>query len=251
MKKVIFLGAKKIGYECFDYLIKKAEEFNFQVVGLLSNNTVKRFASGYDLAAIAQVANVPVLGGLEDLCTMDYDILISVQFHEILKKHHIESAKEIAVNLHMAPLPEYRGCNQFSFAIIDEAKEFGTTIHKMEPGIDSGDILFERRFPIPDSIFVEDLYEITYNESVLLFQNSIGKLISGDYTLKPQSSFHNRPKGFHLRNEIDELKKLDLSWPRDKIERYIRATSMPGFDGPYFTVADKKLVINLSAKREL
>lgn len=67
---------------------------------------------------------------------------------EILNAEHIGHAKNIALNLHMAPLPEYRGCNQFSFAIADNKKEFGTTIHKMDTGIDHGNILFEKRFPI-------------------------------------------------------------------------------------------------------
>ena len=65
----------------------------------------------------------------------------------------------------MAPLPEYRGCNQFSFAIVDGKKEFGTTLHKMEEGIDNGDIIAESRFDIPENCFVKELYELTYKTS--------------------------------------------------------------------------------------
>lgn len=241
MKKVVFLGAKQIGYECFAFLLDSAKNFQFEVAGLLSNSGAKRFGSGADLNALAVNAGVPVLEELEDLLNLDYDILISVQYHQILKAQHINSAKEIAVNLHMAPLPEYRGCNQFSFAIIDGVQEFGTTIHKMETGIDSGDILFERRFPVEQDVYVQELYNKTFDETLQLFKDSLPKLIRGEYELQPQSTFANRTKGFHLRSEIDAMKKLDLAWPQDKIERHIRATAMPGFEGPYFVVGNKKI----------
>ena len=61
----------------------------------------------------------------------------------------------------MAPLPEYKGCNQFSFAIIDEVNEFGTTIHEIEASIDSGPIIAEKRFFINNNLWVKDLYELT------------------------------------------------------------------------------------------
>jgi hypothetical protein len=63
--------------------------------------------------------------------------------------------------------------------------------------------------------------------------------------LQPQSTYTDRKKGFHLRNEINEAKKLDLSWPKDKVERHIRATAMPGFEGPYFMIGDKKIKLEL------
>ena len=245
MKKVIFLGAKQVGYECFSFLVDNAAANNYEVAGLITNSGIKRYGSGADLREIAAKANVPVLNDLASLQQIDYDILISVQYHEILKKEHIETAKEIAVNLHMAPLPEYRGCNQFTFAIIDGVEEFGTTIHQMTPGIDSGDIIFERRFAVDDNVFVEQLYNKTYEETILLFKESLPKLVSGDYTLQPQSNYTDRKKGFHLRNEINEAKKLDLSWPKDKVERHIRATAMPGFEGPYFMIGDKKIKLEL------
>ncbi|MBK8684503.1 MAG: hypothetical protein IPN26_05660 [Bacteroidetes bacterium] len=75
------------------------------------------------------------------------DFLISVQYHQILNERHIQKARTLAINLHMAPLPEYRGCNQFSFAILDQYPEFGTTLHVMDERIDHGDILFEKDSP--------------------------------------------------------------------------------------------------------
>lgn len=139
-KTVIFLGSKPIGYECFAYLVAQCEQLNIEVVGLLTQAR-KEFGEGHDLAALAAENGIPVFASLEEM--PDCDVIYSVQYHEILKAQHIAKAKQVAVNLHMAPLPEYRGSNQFTFAILEEKKEFGTTIHTMLPGVDNGDIGIE------------------------------------------------------------------------------------------------------------
>lgn len=158
-----------------------------------------------------------------------------------MKEKHIALARKLAINLHMAPVPEYRGCNQFSFAILDEAREFGTTIHKLDTSIDGGDIIAERRFPIDQDIRVDELYNKTFEASVTLFKSEIAKILNGEYRLVDQSSLIDRKSSIHYRNEIDDLKKIDLSWPKEKINRHIRATLMPGFPPPYTMVDGKKI----------
>ena len=144
----------------------------------------------------------------------------------------------------MAPLPEYRGCNQFSFALIDQKTTFGTTFHKMEEGIDSGDILFERRFYINPNWNVKTLYEKTLNETIMLFKENIKAIIDGCYTFTPQQKLINeRGTAFHLRSDINKIKCINLSWPKDKILRYFNATYFPPFDPPFALVNGEKIAI--------
>src|ERR1700722_1149813 len=155
-KKLIFLGSKPIGYECFAYLISQAAALNIEIAGLLTHAR-KEFGNAHDLNILANEYNIPILNNLSDL--PNCDIIYSVQYHELLKQEHINKAGELCVNLHMAPLPEYRGANQFSFAIIDDAMEFGVTIHRINTKIDNGDILFQKRFPVPRDCWVDELYQ--------------------------------------------------------------------------------------------
>jgi len=218
-------------------LYEKRFDLDIDLVGVLTNNKgekIKNYCFNND---------IPLLSNLNEyLGLSQVDIAISVQYHEILKKKHISKAKDIIINLHMAPLPEYRGCNQFTFAIINGDKIFGTTIHKLEEGIDSGAIIFEKRFTIPVDCWVDDLYKITYNKTIELFKESLPYLISANYELKPQESYFNQRKtSFHYRKEIEEVKKINLNWNKDKIKRYIRATYMPGFAPPYFLINNQKI----------
>lgn len=230
MKNVVFLGSKKIGLHCLKYLFEQSKKLGYNLVGILTNER------GEEILNFAKEHNIPLISNLEDYLSLKekVDIAISVQYHLILKEEHINKAEEITVNLHMAPLPEYRGCNQFSFAILDGKHEFGTTLHRLEPGIDSGDILFEKRFSMPANIWVDELYEKTFDASVELFEEHLKDLINGNFTLTPQEELvAKRGTTIHYRKEIEEIKKIDLDWPSDKINKHIRATYFPGFEPPY------------------
>lgn len=240
MKKIVFMGSKDIGYECLEQLVYQEKQLGYELIGVLTN---KR---GRKVADFCNEHNIRIIHDLDEyLAIGTCDIAISVQYHEILKLEHIENAKEIIVNLHMAPLPEYRGCNQFSFAIIDGQAEFGTTLHRLEEGVDTGAIICERRFPIPPNCWVDDLYRITFDESVKLFKQVLPDLVSGSYHLTPQELFLNkRATSCHSRREIEEIKQIDLDWTKDKIEKHVRATSMPGFEPPYTIVNNKRIHFN-------
>ena len=238
-KKIVFLGSKPIGYDCLAYLISQKDILNIDIAGLLTHSR-KEFGNAHDLNMLAGEHNIPLINSLEQL--PDCDIMYSVQYHEVLKQEHINKAVQIALNLHMAPLPEYRGSNQFSFAILENKKEFGTTIHKIDTQIDHGDILFQKRFPIPENCWVNDLYKLTYTASLNLFQQTLEHIVNGNYKPVPQELLI--PKfgtSLHFRKEMSALKIIDLSWDKEKIDRYIRATSMPGFEPPYCIINGEKV----------
>ncbi len=238
-QSVLFLGSKPIGYHCLNYLIQHQDAFNIEIIGLLSNDNAT-FDSSLSLKKLADEQNIPLIESLNEMPLCDF--IISVQYHEILKAEDIAKAKTLAINLHMAPLPEYRGCNQFSFAILDDKKEFGTTIHKMDARIDHGDIIAEKRFPIPTNCWVNELYELTYQASLALFQENIANILSNQFSMMPQKDFKNeRGTSIHFRSEIADIKRIDLSWDKTKVERHIRATYMPGFEPPYTMIGNEKV----------
>ena len=252
MNKIAFLGSKEVGYSALKYLIENANDLACEIIAVLSNDR-KLNDNDHSVLDLAHANKIPILSNTDELLSFaNIDYLISVQYHEILSQKHIDLAKVLSFNLHMAPLPEYRGCNQFSFAIIDGATEFGTTIHVLESGIDSGDILFESRFQITGTETVKTLHQKTTKESILLFKKSIKKILTGNFKRKPQSSFYAiRPQNFHLRNEINNIKQVDLSWEEEKIDRYVRATYFPPFQPPFAIVDGKKIDLSLDWKNEI
>lgn len=244
-KKIVFLGSKPIGYHCFDHLLSVKDKLDIEITGLLTQ-TRKEFSGENDLGKLAAEHTIPVLNNEDEI--PGCDIIYSVQYHRILKKQHIGKVSQVAVNLHMAPLPEYRGANQFSFAIIDGKKEFGTTIHMIDERIDHGDILFQKRFPIPDHCWVNSLYQLTYEASIALFKETLPAIIHANYTPVSQGSLVEKyGTSLHYRKEMADLKNIDLDWNKEKIERHIRATSMPGFEPPYTIINGEKIYFSQQA----
>jgi methionyl-tRNA formyltransferase len=198
------------------------------------------FGGEHDLQSLAAHYHIPVLYSADML--PDCEFLISVQYHRILTSAQLGKARRAAVNLHMAPLPEYRGSNQFTHAILDGKEEFGTTLHVMDARIDHGPILAQRRWPVPPGQWVESLYAQTVEESVVLFEESLPGLLKGTLALTPQQDLIPRyGTALHLRKGMETLKRLDLSWPAEKLERHLRATYMPGFEPPYAMVDGRKV----------
>lgn len=243
--RIVFLGSKPIGYQCLQYLANHSKELDIEIIGLRTRLRTE-FGDGNDLGTLATEFNIPLLSSLDEIPPCD--IIYSVQHHELLKATHIQKASKIAVNLHLAPLPEYRGCNQFSFAIMDEVKEFGVSIHEIDTRIDHGDLLFEERFSVPEHCWVNDLYELTFRAALRLFETSAADLIQGKYSKIPQSELlKTRKENLHFRNEIQELKQVDLNQSAEVIKKTLRATYMPGFEPPYALIEDKKVYFNITA----
>lgn len=192
------------------------------------------------MRALAVEHGLPVIDQPDDIPECDY--LISVQYHAILRAGHLERARRDAINLHLAPLPEYRGCNQFSLAILNQDVSFGVTLHRMDAGVDSGDILFEDRFALRDGLWVEDVVRIANERGAALFERSLPQIVAGNYAATPQADLvAERGTSTCRRRDIEEMKVVNLGWDAEHIARTIRATAMPGFPPPYANVGGRRV----------
>lgn len=87
LKTVVFLGAKKIGYDCLHHLISQQGDLHFQLTAVLGS-PAKRSGVVQDVQALALSAGIPVLNHLDEVPPCDF--LISVQYHEILRASHLD-----------------------------------------------------------------------------------------------------------------------------------------------------------------
>lgn len=226
-KKLIFLGAKNIGYKCLKWLLDDVSN-EVEIIAVFFNpkfenepNSVGSLAMEYKIAMHTELNDIFKYSKV--------DIILSIQYHLILKKHHLQIADK-AYNLHMAPLPELRGCNQFTIAIQKGMSNFGTTLHAMTEEIDQGEIILESRFQIDaSSIWVEELIELTSNESYSLFTQYFRKVISHPEFRKTEEDYNERSTSMNYRKDIINLKKLEIN-PKSKEGKIIRSTHNRKFD---------------------
>lgn len=77
----------------------------------------------------------------------DADLNLVATFHRILHKKHMEKAK-LNINIHPSLLPSYRGPTPTNWIIYNREKKCGITAHFLTDKVDSGDIIYQKEFPL-------------------------------------------------------------------------------------------------------
>lgn len=127
---------------------------------------------------------------INDLST--YDFLISYGYRYIIGKTVIDLFPERAINLHISYLPWNRGADPNIWSFVNQTPK-GVTIHLLDRGIDSGDILFQKEVEFTDKDTLASSYQKLKTEIEHLFMSKWEKLKAGDFSRTPQiakGSFH-------------------------------------------------------------
>jgi methionyl-tRNA formyltransferase len=84
----------------------------------------------------------------EALRKIDPDLIIVVAFGQILKRKALSIPKWGVINIHASLLPKLRGAAPIPWAILNGETKTGLTIMRMDEGLDTGPILFQKEVPI-------------------------------------------------------------------------------------------------------
>lgn len=91
--------------------------------------------------------DVRVSGEGRQIADFEPELVISVRFSLIFKPDLIDRVPLGIVNIHPGPLPGYRGLFAPFWQILHGEKELGCTLHVIDPGIDTGDVIGIARLP--------------------------------------------------------------------------------------------------------
>jgi methionyl-tRNA formyltransferase len=84
----------------------------------------------------------------EQVRGMRPDLIIVVAFGQILKRNLLTVPEWGIINIHASLLPKYRGAAPIQWAILNNESKTGLTVMRMDEGLDTGPILFQREVPI-------------------------------------------------------------------------------------------------------
>ena len=156
-------------------------------------------------------------------------IFLSIEYEEILNTKKFLS-KEL-FNIHFSLLPKYRGCHTNYLQIKNGEKMSGVTIHKIDNGIDTGDIIDQISFVVHKNSNGLDNYRKLMNNSVKIFKKNYSKILNKHYNLKKQieSKATYFPRNFIDYNKEKMIKKKINS---QEFHNKIRALIFPPFQYP-------------------
>ena len=107
---------------------------------------------------------------------MKIDVAISIFYEKIINQEFIDRCEKI-INLHNSPLPKYRGVRPINWALKNNERKHGVTIHEITKGIDDGPIYGQITYPIyPDIEEVEDVYHKSKEYGLQLFKEVFPRL---------------------------------------------------------------------------
>jgi methionyl-tRNA formyltransferase len=154
------------------------------------------------------------------------DLFVSMSYNQIFRKRIYELPKYHTINCHAGKLPFYRGRNILNWALINDEKEFGITVHYVDDGIDTGDIIVQQTYPITDESDYNSLLEVAYDECPRLLYEAISKIQAGIAKRTQQSTIS--PYGLYcgMRGVGDE--KLNWNQTSREVFNFVRAICKPG-----------------------
>jgi methionyl-tRNA formyltransferase len=173
---------------------------------------------------------------IKDIKKIDIDWFFVAGFSQIFKKDLLNVPKKGSINLHAGPLPRYRGSSPLNWAIINGEIETGVSIIKMDEGIDTGQIIAQKNFPIDIKDTIQDVHKKAIKAFVALIPKVLKKI-------QTQTSFETQDDSkaayFGLRKPEDGI--VDFKTLKAlQVYNKIRALTHP-YPGAFSYLNKKKI----------
>ncbi len=114
--------------------------------------------------------------------SMNFDFIVSYGYRHILKG---DILKQKIINLHTSYLPWNKGADPNFWSFFDATPK-GVTIHWLDAGIDTGDIIAQRATPMADNETLASSYAKLQADMVLLFAEAWPSIRDGTAPRTPQ-----------------------------------------------------------------
>lgn len=224
--RVVFMGTPEFSVETLDSLIKAGHE----VVGVVTQpdkpkgrgnkmqfSPVKEKALEHNLK-VYQPVRVKEDGFIEELRSMNPEVIVVVAFGQILPKTILNMPKYGCINVHASLLPKLRGAAPIEWSIINGEKETGVTTMVMDAGIDTGDMLLKAATPILDTDTGATLRDRLAKMGADLLIQTLEKLENGTLVREKQKEEGSS----YVKMLTKSLGKIDFTKSAIEIERLIR-----------------------------
>ena len=196
----------------------------------------------FDGATLTDSATLKAFARLEPACG------VSVLFDYILTPECLALFPLGCINLHPSFLPYNRGQWPNVWSIV-EGTPSGVTLHYMDAGVDTGDIIAQQRVPVLPTDTGESLYRRLEQESVRLFMDNWPLFKGGKAARRAQP----REAGtYHRMRDSEKIDHIDLerSYVAKDLIDVLRARTFPPHKGAYFVHEGQRVYVRVQLWRE-
>lgn len=144
---------------------------------------------------------------------------ISLEFDRIINPAKFKTGR--LYNIHFSSLPSYKGMYTSAWPILNGELFSGVTLHQIDHGIDTGDIIDQANFRLEEKETARSLYYKYLDSGFVIFKKNLELIISGKHPKKPQRSENS---SYFSKHSLDYTKlQIDVKKTASEIGRQIRA----------------------------
>ncbi len=126
-----------------------------------------------------------------------FDLMVSFGYRYILTKDILDVCP--GINLHISYLPYNKGADPNFWSLYDGTPK-GVTIHKMDEGIDTGEILLQQLVEFSEDDTLSSSYQKLQDAIVNLFIENAEDLLAGNIKPKP-----NKGGTYHCSKDKEKI----------------------------------------------
>ena len=155
--RVLFIGTGEIGVSVLRSLLSSTEH---ELVGVVTQPDkpvgraqrieappIKQAMAGREIPVL-QPARIKSADAVSEIRALAPEVIVVMAYGQILPRSVLEIPRVACLNLHASLLPRHRGAAPVQAAILAGDRESGITVMYMDEGLDTGDILLQRKIDI-------------------------------------------------------------------------------------------------------
>ena len=240
--RLVLLADGAVGAKIARFLIKSHPD-DLALIVTTQINDIHREAEGNGIPVCVFDSEKNVLDRLDG----DADLGVLAWWPKLLKCPLLDAPRLGFVNTHPSLLPHNRGKHYNFWALVEQAP-FGVTLHRVDSGIDTGDVVAQATIDYDWCDTGETLYKKAQTAMLELFCKTYPVLRTGQYESKPQNADGG---SFHRASELESASKIDLDvrYQARDLLNLLRARTFEGHPGCWFEEAGNRYQISLTIRK--
>lgn len=223
-KRVVFLGVKRPGEIALRVLVEKG----VSIAAVIT----RRGAENQPVVAMARKYGIPVFQNpplrtarfIRKIRLLNANTALNFSYPEIFKERFIDLFPYGCINFHPAILPRYRGRYPTVWPILYGDKVAGYTMHYIDKGVDTGDIIDIAKIKVSQEDTGYSLYNKLIRVLPILLKKHLPDVVTGRVSAVAQKITKNT-----YFSRLPGNGKIEWGVSAERVQRFIRALYHPRF----------------------
>ena len=145
---------------------------------------------------------------LDEIRKRGVDLVISVAAPTIFRRELIDLPPLGCINIHHAPLPRYRGMMPNFWQLYHGEKTVGITVHRMNLGIDDGEIILQKEVAVNPGESLDTLIKRTKRLGAHCMAEAIERIRNGGFQPVENRAVQGSYFSFPSRQDVRRFRRM-------------------------------------------